>query len=238
MLNGFLAVDGATVTYGRAASKTVALRDLSASFGKSELTLVMGPSGSGKTTLLSLLGCMLIPESGSVFVDGINTAELSDAERSEIRRTRVGMVFQAFRLFRSLTVLDNITIGGELAGCRAPQDKARELAADLGLEQKIHLKPDALSGGEKQRVAIARALIKNPPILLADEPTASLDSAVGGHICKILLSLAEQQRRTVVVVSHDPRWMEFAHRILTLVDGTVQQQRSMTGWSSPRPINA
>jgi putative ABC transport system ATP-binding protein len=180
---------------------------------------------------------MLTPESGAVFVDGLNTGSLSEQKRADIRRSRIGIIFQAFRLFRSLDALDNIRVGGELAGRPVSRDNALELAAHLGLEEKAHLKPDALSGGEKQRVAIARALIKNPPIVLADEPTASLDSAAGGQIRQILRALTQEDRRTVVVVSHDPRWMEFADRIVTLSDGTVIKERSMAGWSCPKPIS-
>jgi putative ABC transport system ATP-binding protein len=143
-----------------------------------------------------------------------------------MRQRHIGFVFQAFRLFRSLSALDNVAVASDLMGRAAGKDRARALLDKLGLAAKCRLKPDALSGGEKQRVAIARALIKDPAILLADEPTASLDSEAGRQISEILFGLAEEQGRTVVVVSHDPRWENFAHRIVALRDGSIAEERS------------
>lgn len=179
----------------------------------------MGPSGSGKTTLLSLLGCLLTPDEGSVYVEGNEVSKLNERERTRMRR-KIGFVFQAFRLFQSLPALENVLISAEISGTRSEHIKrAKELLADLGLGTKLKLKPDELSGGEKQRVAIARALLLNPSILLADEPTASLDAKAGTQISEILRNLAVGQQRTVVVVSHDHRWINFAHRTIVLEDG-------------------
>jgi putative ABC transport system ATP-binding protein len=199
-----------------------ALDDVSLSFAAGALTLIMGPSGSGKTTLLSLLGCLMTPDSGSVFVNGLDTGRLSDSKRTELRRHGIGFIFQAFRLFRSLSALENVLLTAEIAGARERGFRAaKDLLGRLGLGDKQHLKPDALSGGEKQRVAIARALLSNPKILLADEPTAALDSNAGRQICEILRRLADDEHRTVVVVSHDHRWASFAHRTVVLEDGRV-----------------
>ena len=221
-----LAVENASVWFGSGHTRVRALSNVSLKFARSTLTLVMGPSGSGKTTLLSLLGCLLAPDAGSVFVQGANTAVCTAEERSALRRREIGFIFQAFRLFHSLSAIENVVIKSDIAG--AGRKHSRNIAVDLlvrlGLEGKLHLKPDALSGGEKQRVAIARALISNPKILLADEPTASLDSDSGRQICEILRKLASEGEHTVVIVSHDPRWARFADRVVRLEDGRVAQE--------------
>ena len=220
-----LAVEEATVRYGPKGARVAALKDISLSILPGELTLVAGPSGSGKTTLLSLLGCLLTPDEGSVFIDGVEVNRAGERARTRLRR-HIGFVFQAFRLFHSLPALENVMIAAEISGGRrARAGAARNLLAGLGLGEKLHLKPDALSGGEKQRVAIARALLSDPAILLADEPTASVDAQAGRQISELLCKLAEEQKRTVVVVSHDHRWEDFAHRIVTLEDGRIIDDR-------------
>jgi putative ABC transport system ATP-binding protein len=227
MFEQSLAVENANVWFGSGSTRMHALADVSLSLAPSTLTLVMGPSGSGKTTLLSLLGCLLKPDTGSVFIHGANAAKCSAAERSALRRREIGFVFQAFRLFHSLSAIQNVVLKSDIAGGRRKQTQeiARDLLGRMGLGGKLHLKPDALSGGEKQRVAIARALISNPGILLADEPTAALDSKSGRQICEILRGLATEEKRTVVVVSHDPRWANFADRTVVLEDGRVAEDR-------------
>lgn len=228
MPDELLAVEHASVWFGRADNRVRALEDVSLDFAPGTLTVVMGPSGSGKTTLLSLLGCLLTPDSGKVFVQGTDAAAITPKERSTLRRREIGFVFQAFRLFHSLSALQNVALKSDIAGAASTDAAsiARQLLARLGLADKFNLKPDALSGGEKQRVAIARALISNPRILLADEPTASLDSNSGRQICEILRGLAAEEKRTVVVVSHDPRWTAFADRTVTLEDGRIVEDRS------------
>jgi putative ABC transport system ATP-binding protein len=218
-----LAVEHVTVSYRARGIESRALEDVSVRFAPATLTLVMGPSGSGKTTLLSVLGCLLTPDSGSALLCGQDVSRLSEAARTRLRRQRVGFVFQAFRLFHSLTALENVTLIGDIDGGASHEERARGLLEELGLGQKAHLKPDALSGGENQRVAIARVLFRNPEIVLADEPTASLDWRAGRQICEILTAVAETRGRTVVVVSHDPRWQGFAHRVVTLEDGRLTQ---------------
>ena len=226
MPNLFLGVEGASVTFGQEDARVCALRDVSLSFEKGTLSLVTGPSGSGKTTLLSMLGCLLSPDEGSVFVDGVAVNGLSEAERTVIRQKKISFVFQAFRLFHSLSALDNVALGFEIRDPAAPGRKelARDLLLQFGLGDKLHQEPSELSPGEKQRVAIARALAGNPPILLADEPTASLDAEAGRNICQILRREVDEQGRTVVVVSHDPRWEKFADRTITLCDGRVEEE--------------
>ena len=221
-----LAVENANVAYGKGAARCVALKDVSANFSPGTLNLIMGPSGSGKTTLLSLFGCLLKPDTGRVFVEGREVGSLGEADRTNIRRNRIGFVFQAFRLFESLSAEDNITVAAQIAGVRSSSARrllATKLLAELGMQGKASLLPNELSGGEKQRVAIARALVKRPAILLADEPSASLDSEAGAQVAAIFRNLAEKEQMTVVVVSHDPRWEKAAHRTVVLRDGAVVQ---------------
>src|SRR5436309_6707323 len=188
----------------------------------------MGPSGSGNTTLVSLRGCLLTPDEGTVFVDGVAINGLSEAERTAIRQKKISFVFQAFRLFHSLSAIDNVALGFELRDptLRGRTELARDLLVRFGLGEKLNREPNQLSPGEKQRVAIARALAGNPPILLADEPTASLDARAAKNICQILRNQVDEHGRTVVVVSHDSRWREFADRTITLCDGQVEQKET------------
>lgn len=225
MRNPFLGVKGASVSFGQNQARVSALHDVSLEFEPGTLSLVMGPSGSGKTTLLSMLGCLLTPDQGKVFVDGVIVNDLSETERTIVRQKKISFVFQAFRLFHSLSALDNVALGFEIRdpGDQGRTEKARDLLRRFGLGDKVHQEPNDLSPGEKQRVAIARALAGNPPILLADEPTASLDAEAGKNICKILRNQVDEYGRTVVVVSHDPRWEKFADRTVTLSDGRVEE---------------
>jgi putative ABC transport system ATP-binding protein len=225
----FLAVEDARISFGEGDARVRALRGVSVTFERGTLSLVMGPSGSGKTTLLSLLGCLLSPDEGAVFVDGVAVNALSGSEKTLLRRKKISFVFQAFRLLHSLSAIDNVALGLEICdGKRADRMTiARELLLQFGLGDKLNREPNQLSPGEKQRVAIARALAGNPPILLADEPTASLDAEAGRNICQILRSQVDQQGRTVVVVSHDPRWKEFADRTITLSDGQIRQEEQV-----------
>ncbi len=225
MPNHFLGVEGASVSFGRGDARARALRDVSLVFQRGTLALVMGPSGSGKTTLLSMLGCLLSPDEGTVFVDGEAVNQLTEPEKTTIRQKKISFVFQAFRLFHSLSALDNVALGFEIRDPAEPRrlEMAAELLLQFGLGGKLAQEPNDLSPGEKQRVAIARALAGNPPILLADEPTASLDAKAGRNICEILRNQVDAHGRTVVVVSHDPRWQEFADRTITLSHGQVEQ---------------
>jgi putative ABC transport system ATP-binding protein len=224
--NRFLGVECATVSFGKGEARIWPLRGVSVMFGRGTLSLVMGPSGSGKTTLLSMLGCLLSPDEGSVFVDDVMVNHLSETEKTAIRQKKIGFVFQAFRLFHSLSAIDNVALGFELRDPKLSQrlEMARHLLNQFGLGDKCDQEPNELSPGERQRVAVARALAGNPPILLADEPTASLDAQAGRNICQILRNQVDEHGRTVVVVSHDPRWREFADRTITLCDGQVEQE--------------
>jgi putative ABC transport system ATP-binding protein len=224
--NHFLGVKDASICFGKRQAQVRALRGVSVFFERGTLSLVMGPSGSGKTTLLSLLGCLLSPDEGSVFLEGVVVNGLSEVERTVVRQKKISFVFQAFRLFHSLSAIDNVALGFELRDPALPgrRELARDLLVGFGLGGKLNQEPNELSPGEKQRVAIARALAGNPPILLADEPTASLDAQAGRNICQILRRQVDDAGRTVIVVTHDPRWREFADRTITLCDGQVEQE--------------
>jgi putative ABC transport system ATP-binding protein len=200
-----------------------ALSDVSLSFPAGAVTLIMGPSGSGKTTLLAVLGCLLKPQVGSVMVNGTDVTAAGEEERARIRRDQIGFIFQSFRLFKALTAVENAMLAMEISGKKGPQVRAQaeRILENLGLSEKRHLKPDELSGGEKQRVAIARVLMREPKIILADEPTASLDSQAGERITRILRDIAEEQQRTVVMVSHDEWLARFAKKVVGMHDGKV-----------------
>ncbi len=212
-----------SLTYGSGHAAVRALRDVSLDFCRGELSVVIGPSGSGKTTLLSILGCILKPDAGTVRLLNSDITELDEDARTRVRLLSIGFVFQTFRLFRALDAVENVSLVLELrgAGRKAAKDSARRLLDDLGLGERLTLKPDELSGGEKQRVAIARAIVHNPPLVLADEPTAALDTENGLMIMSLLRSIAVDQSRMVVVVSHDERLYGFAHRVIRLKDGQI-----------------
>jgi putative ABC transport system ATP-binding protein len=218
-----LSVHGLHVTMGTGETSVRALSDVSLSFPVGAVTLIMGPSGSGKTTLLAVLGCLLKPQVGSVMVNGTDVAAAGEEERTRIRRDQIGFIFQSFRLFKALTAVENAMLAMEISGKKGPEVRAQaeRILENLGLSEKRHLKPDQLSGGEKQRVAIARVLMREPKIILADEPTASLDSQAGERITRILRDIAEEQQRTVVMVSHDEWLSRFAEKVVAMHDGKV-----------------
>ncbi len=212
---------------GDIAVRAVTNIDLDVAVG--EVVLVMGPSGSGKTTLLLMLGAMLRPSSGSVVVDGVDLASAAERRLPALRATHLGFIFQDFNLLSALTALENVELACNLAGTtgRAARDRATELLQRVGLGHRLRFRPDQLSGGEKQRVAIARALANNPTVLLADEPTANLDSGHGRDIARLLRRLAEEDGRSIVIVSHDERLREVADRVLWLEDGAFRELTGM-----------
>jgi putative ABC transport system ATP-binding protein len=223
VLEEMLAVENISVRYGTGRATINALDEVSLKFYAAQMALVMGPSGSGKTTLLSTLGCLLKPDEGKVIMEGCDVTQLSEDQRGKLRQQNIGYIFQAFRLFRALSALENILVAMDISGRKgkASRDIAMQALETVGLVDRWRLKPKELSGGEKQRVAIARALINNPQIILADEPTASLDGKAGGQIAEMMLQIAEEQRRLVIVVSHDPRMVQFGHRIIKMQDGRL-----------------
>ena len=228
-MTSVLTVRDLTKTYGTGDLAVDAVRHIDLDVGAGEVVLVMGPSGSGKTTLLLMLGAMLRPTSGSVHVDGTDIATAPERTLPPLRARRFGFVFQDFNLLTALDALENVELACNLAGVtgRAARQRATELLSRLNLARRLHFRPDQLSGGEKQRVAIARALANDPPVILADEPTANLDSGHGREIARILRTLATQDGRCVVIVSHDERLKEIADRILWLEDGQFRELATM-----------
>ena len=214
---------GLTKVYGEGTTAFRALSDVDLEIRSGELTLLMGPSGSGKTTLLSILGCILRASGGSLEVLGESVEKLPEKELPRIRRDAIGFVFQGFNLFPALTAMENVALALDVRGMgRAKsEEKATELIRDVGLGQKGKSYPADLSGGQKQRVAIARALAGDPPILLADEPTAALDSTSGKNVIELLRKLAHEHGRAVVMVTHDPRVLSYGDRIIHLEDGRI-----------------
>jgi putative ABC transport system ATP-binding protein len=218
-----IAVRQLTKTYAEGSSGTLALRGVNLDVHAGELLMLMGPSGSGKTTLLSIMGCILTATSGSIRIAGREVASLSEKELPAIRLQNIGFVFQGFNLFPTLTAGENVELMLDLKGVStAPAKKrARELLDQVGLGAKYGSFPADLSGGQKQRVAIARALAGDPGIILADEPTAALDSHTGRTVMEMMSELAHKRGRAVVIVTHDSRVVDFADRIVRIEDGAV-----------------
>jgi putative ABC transport system ATP-binding protein len=208
---------------GQGAAQVQALRGVSLTVTGGELTLLMGPSGSGKTTLLSILGCMLSPTEGTIHIGGKCTEGLVPEELAKLRRENIGFVFQSYHLFPTLTATDNVRLVLDVRGeaSAAAVDKAKAALATVGLSHKVNSYPRELSGGEQQRVAIARAIVGSASAILADEPTAALDSENGRAIMGVLARIAEDPSRGVLVVTHDPRIVPFAHRIVRIEDGRI-----------------
>lgn len=202
-----------------------ALRDVSLEIEEGEFLAIVGSSGSGKSTLLNTLGCLDKPTSGAVFIDGVNTASLSENELAEVRREKIGFIFQQFNLIHSLNALENVSLPMFFAGVSGEErmKRAAELLAKVGLEKRMHHKPSELSGGQQQRVAIARALSNNPEIIIGDEPTGNVDSETGNAIMDILEGL-NHEGRTVIVVTHDTEIAAHAPRVKRMKDGRLLEQ--------------
>ena len=208
--------------YGPA--KTYVLRRVDLDIKPGEFVSIMGPSGCGKSSLLHILGGLLKPTSGRVIVDGEDLAAVSDAERTDIRRRKIGFVFQRFNLFPTLTAEGNLRLAEHIHrdGGRSQNAEARrEVLALLGLENKLHHKPLELSGGEQQRVALARAIVNRPAIILADEPTGNLDSENSAIVLEMFEKLNRQLNQTIVMITHNPEAASVAGRIVTMRDGMI-----------------
>ncbi len=185
---------------------------------------IVGPSGSGKSTLLGLIAGLDAPSSGAIEIDGTDITRLGEDQLARLRGEKIGFVFQAFHLIPSLTAVENILVPMEIAGRRDAATRARELLAEVGLEDRGHHYPSQLSGGEQQRVAIARALANQPVIVLADEPTGNLDTRTGHHIVELLLGINQRRGTTLVVVTHDQEIAGMADARIYLRDGQVAER--------------
>ena len=200
-----------------------ALKDINLEVEKGEFTAIAGPSGSGKSTLLNLIGCLDEPSSGKVFISGIDTSTYSKKELANIRRERIGFVFQSFNLIPILTAFENVAFPLSLLGQNGDliERKVKSILGDVGLDGLENRYPRELSGGQQQRVAIARSLVKEPSIILADEPTANLDSATGADILNLMKELNEQKEATFIFSTHDPAVIDRAKRVVRLHDGQI-----------------
>ena len=219
-----LEVRGLTKVFGSGATAVRAVDGVDLTARRGEIVIIMGPSGSGKTTLLTLIGGLLKPTSGSVHIDGLDVTAMKESALPRVRRHYVGFIFQSYNLLESLSAVENVEVPLNLAGRggRQAQHKAEGILRDLGMGHRLRFKPNDLSGGEKQRVSIARAMANDPQLILADEPTANLDSKHGPEIVLLLRDIARELGRTAIIVSHDSRIQEMADRVLWLEDGRFQ----------------
>jgi putative ABC transport system ATP-binding protein len=222
-----LRLEGVSKTFGDGPSAVEAVADASLTVDPGELVLLMGPSGAGKSTLLQLCGALLRPSRGKIWLAGAEVTALDERQLPPIRLAKLGFVFQAFQLLANLNALENVRLVLEAAGKnRADADqRARDLLADLGLEDRIRAKPATLSGGQKQRVAVARALANDPPLILADEPTGNLDSKTGAAVMRLLETAVRERGKSVLCATHDQRVKEVADRIVWIEDGHLSDGR-------------
>ncbi len=202
------------------------LREVNLNIEKGELLAIMGPSGSGKSTMLNLLGCLDTPTSGSYHLEGKEVSRLSSGELAAVRSEKIGFVFQTFNLLPRLSALANVELGMRYAG-GVDRRRALEALSKVGLADRVNHRPGELSGGEQQRVAIARAIVKNPPLILADEPTGNLDSRSGADIISVLTSLHTEQGITLVMITHDADVAHHCQRIIHLKDGQVEAEEKL-----------
>jgi putative ABC transport system ATP-binding protein len=212
---------GLRKVYGRGDAAVEALRGISVDFAAGEFTAIMGPSGSGKSTLLHCMAGLDTPTEGSVFIGDVNITELSDRHLTELRRDKVGFVFQAFNLVPTLTAGENITLPLDIAGRDVDRAWFDEVVETVGLRDRLSHRPSELSGGQQQRVAGARALVSRPDIVYADEPTGNLDSRSSAELLRFLQAAVKEHGQTIVMVTHDANAASYADRVVFLADGSV-----------------
>jgi putative ABC transport system ATP-binding protein len=198
----------------------IILQGIDLTIEKGSMVAIMGPSGSGKTTLLNILGCLDVPSSGNYYLDGSEVSNLNRHELAKVRGEKIGFIFQTFNLLTHLTALSNVELGLKY-GRIEDYSLATEALEKVGLADRAKHRPAELSGGEKQRVAIARAIVKNPPLILADEPTGNLDSKSGKEIMTIIDSLNKDNGITLIVITHDPNIAEYCSRTIHIMDGKI-----------------
>lgn len=216
-----LEIESATKTYFQGKVEVNALQGVDLTFDAGEFAAIAGPSGSGKTTLLNLIGCLDTPTSGTIRLKGRELSKLTRNELADIRREEIGFIFQSYNLIPVLTAKENVEFSLALLGRKSREEKVMEILAEVGLEGMEHRKPSELSGGQQQRVAIARALVKEPAIVLADEPTANLDSETGRAVLELMREMNRRRGTTFLFSTHDTMVMEFSRRLIRLQDGRI-----------------
>jgi|SRR5271165_1070865 len=233
---GFIEAQDLRKTYRVGKIDVPALRGISFSVPRGEFVTVVGPSGSGKSTLFYLLGGLTQADSGSVAIDGVNFAHLSDSERTKLRKRKIGFVFQKFNLLPTLNARFNIEIAADIAGVGRP-DAAhfKKITELLGIDRRLDHRPSELSGGEQQRVALARALINRPAIVLADEPTGNLDSKNSEIVLRMLRQSNQELGQTVLMITHNPEAAEYGDRIIHMRDGAIVNPEDDPQWAPHHP---
>ncbi|HEX6116604.1 MAG TPA: ABC transporter ATP-binding protein [Solirubrobacterales bacterium] len=224
-----VSADGVERVFGTGDAAVRALDGVSLGLPAGRFTAIMGPSGSGKSTLMHCLAGLDRPTAGQVTIDGVRLGGLDDARLTELRRDKVGFVFQFFNLLPVLSAEENILLPLSLAGRDPDRDRFDRLVDAVGLRDRLHHRPAELSGGQQQRVAIARALVSAPAVVFADEPTGNLDSQASGEVLELLRHAVDEFGQTIVMVTHDPGAAEFADRTIVLVDGRVQSDTASDG---------
>ena len=218
-------LENITKSYPMGKTELPILKGINLHIKQGELVAIMGPSGSGKSTMLNLMGCLDLPTSGNYILDGKEVSQLSSGELAHVRGQKIGFIFQTFNLLPRVSALDNVELGMRYVG-GADRAKAKEALRKVGLADRITHRPNEMSGGEQQRVAIARALVKNPPLILADEPTGNLDSVSGKAVIDILTTLHAEQGITMVMITHDANIAHFCQRIVYIMDGQIVKEET------------
>ena len=216
-----------TRTYKIGEVETRALNGVDLSIGEGEFTTLVGPSGSGKTTLLQLIGCLDMPTSGKVFINNEEATSMNRDQRADLRKGTIGFIFQFFALIPTLTAYENVELPLLLMGKKNHKSRVMELLDAVGLSDRAEHRPDQMSGGQQQRVAVARALSVDPLLILADEPTANLDTKNGEQIMDIMQKLNKETGTTFIFATHDPRVIKYAKRVVTLEDGKIVKDESV-----------
>jgi len=214
-------IENVTKVYQMGDVQVHALNGVTLKIERGEMVAIIGPSGSGKSTLMNIIGCLDTPTAGKYILDGVDVSELSDDEQAAIRNKRIGFVFQSFNLLPRTTALDNVELPMVYAGTPNRRQKALDALAKVGLQDRVHHRPNELSGGQQQRVAIARSLVNEPSIILADEPTGNLDSKSGVEIMGIFKELNREHGMTVILVTHDTGVASQAQRLIRVRDGII-----------------
>lgn len=216
-------LDGVWKIYQLGEIELAVLKDISLEIAPGAFVVILGPSGSGKSTMLNMVGCLDLPTKGKVFLDGNDISKMSEDELAQARGRKIGFIFQQFNLLHNLNALENVML--PMVFQNKPEEertkRAESLLTSLGLKERMFHRPNELSGGEQQRIAIARALSNNPEIVVADEPTGNLDSATGKKIMEILMDLHKNEKKTIIVVTHDPTIANYSNQVVHIKDGEL-----------------